>query len=62
MKSRKVLKEVKKWLRANIDSVEHQMYDEGLVIDNERLLEHIEKLEKLPDVKGGIEIEEVNDE
>jgi len=53
MKSRKVLKEVKKWLRANIDSVEHQMYHEGLVIDNERLLEHIKKLEKAPDLPKG---------
>jgi len=50
MKSRKVLKEVKKWLKANIDSVENQMYNEGLVIDNERLLEHIKKLEKEPDL------------
>ena len=50
MKSRKVLKEVKKWLRANIDSAEDQMYNESLVLDNERLLEHIKDLEKAPDL------------
>ena len=52
MKSRKVLKEVKKLLRVAIDDPAVQMND-TLLSYNEELLEFIEGLEKLPDVKGG---------
>ena len=51
MKSRKVLKEVKKLLRVAIDDPAVQMND-TLLSYNEELLEFIEGLEKLPDVKG----------
>ena len=53
MKSRKVLKEVKKWLKDNINDSENLIYNEAMVYDNQNLLDYIRKLEKLPDVKGG---------
>jgi hypothetical protein len=53
MKSRKVLKEVKKWLRDNINEPKNLIYNEAMVYDNQNLLDYIRKLEKLPDVKGG---------
>tara|TARA_R110000824_G_scaffold298909_1_gene487059 strand:- start:43 stop:210 length:168 start_codon:yes stop_codon:yes gene_type:complete len=53
MKSRKVLKEVKKWLRDNINEPENLIYNEAMVYDNQNLLDYIRKLEKQPDVKRG---------
>ena len=53
MKSRKVLKEVKKWLRDNINDPENLIYNEAMVYDNQNLLDYIRKLEKLPDLPKG---------
>lgn len=53
MKSRKVLKEVKKWLRDNINDPENLIYNEAMVYDNQNLLDYICKLEKLPDLPKG---------
>ena len=52
MKSRKVLKEVKKLLRVAIDDPTVQMND-TLLSYNEELLEFIEELEKAPDLPKG---------
>lgn len=50
MKAKYILKEVMKYLQDNKDS-------EVLIKDNKDLLQYIQVLKKLPDVKGGYKSE-----